>query len=31
MVVNEGFKSVYNSEGKSAGTYKYIGGVWVKE
>jgi len=31
MGVNEGFKSVYDSGGKLAGTYKYIGGVLVKE
>jgi len=31
MGVNEGFKSVYDSEGKSAGTYNYIGGIWIKE
>lgn len=31
MGVNEGFKSVYDSGGKLAGTYKYIGGVWLKE
>jgi len=30
MGTNPGFKTVYDSGGKLAGTYNYIGGVWVK-
>ena len=30
MGTNSGFKTVYDGGGKLAGTYNYIGGVWVK-
>jgi len=30
MGTNTGFKTVYDSGGKLAGTYNYIGGAWVK-
>ena len=30
MGTNTGFKAVYDSGGKLAGTYNYTGGVWVK-
>ncbi len=30
MGTNTGFKTVYDGGGKLAGTYNYIGGVWVK-
>ena len=30
MGTNPGFKTVYDGGGKLAGTYNYIGGVWVK-
>ena len=30
MGTNTGFKIVYDGEGKLAGTYNYIGGIWVK-
>jgi len=30
MGTNTEFKAVYDGGGKLAGTYNYIGGVWVK-
>ena len=30
MGTNPGFKTLYDGGGKLAGTYNYIGGVWVK-
>ena len=30
MGTNPGFKTIYDGGGKLAGTYNYIGGVWVK-